>query len=310
MKKTIALIKFLFTAGLFCVLTGLVILRENDIKTIFKNYITPKETKIVLGEKNSYYRDYDFIFVQNTDNFSPKNFQDILNIYYTVLNAGKTTFTFYCPKEYTECLEDIQRLANNQELLSDINNYVHPYNGFSHIETEYNSIGKVTISIIKSYKEEQINRINEKIDALYPTLVQENLSQQENIRNIHDYIINTTKYDSDRSDNNIFTYQSDIAFGPLLEGFAVCGGYTDLMELFLEKMKIKSYKVSSENHIWNAVLLDNNNWYHLDLTWDDPVASDGKDYLDYTYYLIDTNRLLTTEVTQHNFNAEHYPELN
>ena len=42
----------------------------------------------------------------------------------------------------------------------------------------------------------------------------------------------------------VFTkYKSEIAYGPLFEGYAVCGGYTDLMELFLEKMNIKSYKI-------------------------------------------------------------------
>ena len=80
------------------------------------------------------------------------------------------------------------------------------------------------------------------------------------------------------------------------------------MELFLERMNIKSFKVSSENHIWNAVYI-NNNWKHLDLTWDDPVATDGKDYLEYNYFLIDTDQLLTLEQTEHNFNLKHYKEL-
>ena len=50
------------------------------------------------------------------------------------------------------------------------------------------------------------------------------------------------------------------------------------MELFLEKMNVKSYKISGEKHVWNAVEI-NGVWKHLDLTWDDPVASDGNDYL-------------------------------
>ena len=79
------------------------------------------------------------------------------------------------------------------------------------------------------------------------------------------------------------------------------------MELFLEKMNVKSFKISSENHVWNAVYL-NNKWYHLDLTWDDPVASNGKDYLEHDYFLIDTNKLLSLETEQHQFNKEIYKE--
>ena len=150
--------------------------------------------------------------------------------------------------------------------------------------------------------------ITSKIDELFPQLVSNTNSLENNIKNVHDYIVNNSKYDSNRSDNGVTSYKSDTAYGPLFEGYALCGGYTDLMELFLERMNIKSFKVSSENHIWNAVYF-NNNWKHLDLTWDDPVASDGKEYLEYNYFLIDTDQLLTLEQTEHNFNLEHYKEL-
>ena len=248
------------------------------------------------------------MYVQNTDNFKPSNAQDILNIYYTVINAGKDEFAFYCPKEYSECLDDVQRLAKSQDQLSDINNFVHPYNGFSHIETVYDSLGKVTIRVNKSYTRDDIEKVNAKIDELYPTLVDESKSNLENIRSIHDYIINNTKYDADRSDRKIIKYRSDIAYGPLFEGYGICGGYTDLMELFLERMNIKGYKISSNQHIWNAVYLDGS-WKHLDLTWDDPVSNDGTDYLEHGYFMIDTNTLLKQERTQHIFNQEIFAEL-
>ena len=282
-------------------------MKKDDINTIINKYF--KWNNIVtLGDKNEYYRDYDFDFVQNTNNFRPNNYQDLLNIYYTVLNAGKSNFTFYCPNSYDNCLSDVKKLANDQDTLSDINNYVHPYNGFNHIESEYDSLGRVTINIIRSYDDNDIKMITSKIDELLPQLVSNTNSLENNIKNVHDYIINNSKYDSNRSDKGVTSYKSDTAYGPLFEGYALCGGYTDLMELFLERMNIKSFKVSSENHIWNAVYI-NNNWKHLDLTWDDPVATDGKDYLEYNYFLIDTDQLLTLEQTEHNFNLEHYKEL-
>lgn len=301
MKKTLA------TLGLLLIFIGLFLMKKDDINTIINKYF--KWNNIVtLGDKNEYYRDYDFDFVQNTNNFRPNNYQDLLNIYYTVLNAGKSNFTFYCPNSYDNCLSDVKKLANDQDTLSDINNYVHPFNGFNHIESEYDSLGRVTINIIRSYDDNDIKIITSKIDELLPQLVSNTNSLENNIKNVHDYIINNSKYDSNRSDKGVTSYKSDTAYGPLFEGYALCGGYTDLMELFLERMNIKSFKVSSENHIWNAVYI-NNNWRHLDLTWDDPVATDGKDYLEYNYFLIDTDQLLTLEQTEHNFNLEHYKEL-
>ena len=197
MKKTIVLIKMIFTCGLFLILVGLMIIRENEIKSIINTYLVPNNTKITIDHKNRYYRDYNFLTVQNTDNFSPNNYQDLLNIFYTVINSGNNSFTFYCPKDYNNCIKDIETIANNQYLLSNINNYVHPFNGFSHIETDYDSLRRVNINLIKSYTTEEITAIEEKVNELYPLLVNENKSIEENILSVHDYIINNTMRSSD-----------------------------------------------------------------------------------------------------------------
>ena len=34
-----------------------------------------------------------------------------------------------------------------------------------------------------------------------------------------------------------------------------------------------------------------NQWYYVDCTWDDPVRSDGKDELQYTYFLISNEQM-------------------
>ena len=293
--------RLLFTVSLLLILTGVVFLKQDSIITIFKTYFTSNDSKVVISDKNEYYRDYDFLFVQNIDNKVPSDYQDLLNVCYTVINSGKDEFTFYCPKnKYSDCLNDVEAIANDQTLLSNINNYVHPYNAFSNIETEFDNLGKITIKIVRPYNKDDISKINNKVDKIYNELYDKDKSAQDNIKTFHDYIINNSKYDSDRSDRNIINYRSDIAYGPLFEGYAICGGYTDLMQLFLEKMNLKSFRISSHMHIWNVVLI-NDKWYHIDLTWDDPVASDGIDYLSQDYLLIDTNKLLNMEKTQHKF---------
>ena len=304
MKK---LANMLFTLGVLSIFVGLGLHYRENILTLVDQYFSPYK-EVELGEVNDYYRDYDFLYVQNTSNFIAQTPQDILNVYYTVINAGKDQFTVYCDKEYTDCLDEVQRLANDQNTLSDINNYAHPYNGFSHIETEYDTLGRVSISITKNYTQSDILAINQKIDELYPTIVSDSNTLVDNIRNIHDYIIDHTRYDSNRSDNKVFEYKSDIAYGPLFEGYAICGGYTDLMQLFLEKMNLKSFRVSSNEHIWNAVEIDNK-WYHIDLTWDDPVAEDGKDYLSHEFLLVDTDRLLSSNHQQHLFDEDVFKEV-
>lgn len=299
--------KLFFTIGLLCILIGVVILKKDSIITLF-NTVFSSNTETKINSLNDYYREYDFEFVKNTKTIKLRNYQDILDAYYTIINSGSDEEVIYCPKEYNNCLDDIEKVANDQVLLSDINNYTHPFNAFSHIETEFDSTGKVTIKMNRHYTDKDIEKINDEVDKIYNSVYNDKLSIESNIKLFHDYIINHTKYDSLRSDKNINKYHSDIAYGPLFEGYAVCGGYTDLMQLFLEKMNLKSYRISSSSHIWNAVEI-NNKWYHIDLTWDDPVISDGKDYLSHEYLLIDTNKLLELEKTQHNFNQKIFIEL-
>lgn len=307
MNRAISFIKLVFTCGLCLILIGLIFIRREEIVTVINDYIFYRNKRVMIEDRNEYYRAYDFEFVKNINNIEPTTYKDLINVYYSFLNSGLTTFQFQCPHAYETCLGDVQRIANDENILSSINNYVHPYNSFSHIETQYDSLGRVTITVIKNYTADEIEKINQKIDELYPQLVSPSNSVENNIRSIHDYIINHTKYDSNKN-HNASIYKSDIAYGPLMEGYAVCGGYTDLMELFLEKMGVESYKVSSEKHVWNAVKIGNY-WLHLDLTWDDPVASNGMDYLEYTYFLISTHKLLEMEKTEHGFIVDYYPEL-
>ena len=300
--------KRLLLFGFLLIILGITINFRTDIKKFVYEKINFNDKLVTIDKKNEYYRDYDFDFVQNTNYFSPSSRQDILNIYYTAINAGLEKFSFYCPNKYKDCLTEVKDIANNQELLSHINNFVHPYNSFKNIETEYDSLGKVTIKIKKAYTKEDIEEIDKKINDIYNSLILSDSNQIENIKSVHDYIINNSKYDSLRSDNNIINYKSDIAYGTLIQGYGICGGYTDAMELFLEKMKIKSYKVSSDSHVWNAVFI-NGNWYHLDLTWDDPVTSDSSDILDDTFFLINTSTLKSSQIEQHEFDQEIYSEL-
>lgn len=278
---------------------------REDLYTYYYNHFVPIEEKVTTMEKNNYYRNYDFSYVKNVNSFIPEEKQDILNIYYTVVNSGMDEFTFYCPTNYTNCINDVNDLAKDQTAISTINNFVHPYNSFKTLKTEVDSRGKITIKVEKIYNEEMIIILNYKVDEILKTKVDKNDDTRTKIKKIHDYIINNTVYDKERSDNQVFTYNSSTAYGVLIEGYGICGGYTDTMELFLEKLGIKSIKISNENHIWNYVYL-NNQWLHMDLTWDDPILSNGKNMLDHTYFLINTKSLKELENNEHNYNADIY----
>lgn len=292
------------------ILLGILILtytyKTEIVNIIIENVI--KKTEVNFSYKNSYYLTYNYNYIKNVDNFTLKDKNDLLNLYFTIINSGVSNFEFYCPNEYENCIKDVIDLANEQEELSNINGFVHPFNSFDTIETAYDTLGRVKLKIIKTYTDVEINELSKKVNEIIINEVKDEQDPKKIIKIIHDYIINNTKYDKDRTDNNIIKYASNTAYGVLFEGYGICSGYADAMALFLNHYKIPNFKVASENHVWNAVYIEDN-WYHLDLTWDDPILDNGEDALYYDYFLITTEQLEKLDKTQHLFNKKVFSEL-
>ncbi len=298
--------KFLYVMFLISSLAIIFLNRNFIIKQILS--IITQYQEVNLEFKNSYYLKYNFKSVTPIETFSLQNRNDLMDLYYTIINNGNDTFEFYCPESYENCLNDINELANNPKELSIINGYVHPYNSFDTIETLYNSLGKVNLTIRKTYSTNIIAQINSKVEEIITNEVKDEKDTRTVIKIIHDYIINHAKYDKDRTDKNIINYNSSTAYGVLFEGYGICSGYSDAMAIFLNYYGIPNFKVASENHVWNAVYLDNK-WYHLDLTWDDPIVTSGEDILDDTYFLITTEKLKEINDAQHHYDEAAYKEL-
>lgn len=302
---------------IICLFSILLVLLNIDSITNKIIFFLNQKTTNTVEIKNNYYKSNNYIFVSNTNNFTPYGIEDILNIMYTIINSGTTNFTFYCPKEYTNCVSDIKKITKDQTLLTHLNNFVHPFNSFSSLEASISDSGEIIININHLYSDEDKTLIENKVKQLINTLITSDITDDyDKIKTIHDYIINNTKYDLDNNDD----LKSYIAYGPLFNNVATCNGYTDLMAIFLSLMGYDNYKVATtkktdgntEGHIWNAVKI-NNEWLHLDLTWDDPVSKDGKDYLYHKYFLINTSELQTADSnitsTDHIFDETIYSEL-
>lgn len=315
MKKIITPI----IAGTIIILT---IINLNPITDYLCNLVS-KRPDVIIENSNTYSKKASYLYVQHTDDFMPYSYQDMLNIFYTTIDAGWNDFTFYCPKEYKKCLKDAYKISGDELILTHLNNYVHPFNSFTNIKTSITDSGEINIKIYHLYTDEYKEKIINKVDELIKKLINDDMTDTEKIKTIHDYIINNTKYDVERNLTTESKYDSYNAYGPLFEGYATCNGYTDLMAIFLTRMGFDNYKVattpdaisySATGHIWNAVKLDNK-WLHIDLTWDDPVSNDNKDYLFHTYFLKTTEEIAQadegeTKLEEHNFNKLYYLEFN
>ena len=88
---------------------------------------------------------------------------------------------------------------------------------------------------------------------------------------IHDYLALHVTYDYS------FSPQSYMAYGALIDGKAVCQGYSGAFNLLCEVAGIEAFAVANRTHMWNAVKTDGKTYYY-DVTFDE-----AKDILTDTY---------------------------
>lgn len=124
------------------------------------------------------------------------------------------------------------------------------------------------------------------------------LSDEEKIKLINEYVCDSVEYYPSQP----YPDQSHTAYGALFESVAVCDGYSRLVKMLCDDMEIECRIVCGEvinagGHAWNLVKVDNQ-WYHLDTTWNDGSADK------YSYYLIPDSYLEGTRI----WNKNMYPK--
>lgn len=104
---------------------------------------------------------------------------------------------------------------------------------------------------------------------------------------IHDEIAKNAEYFPE-NDPEAYVGFTHYAYGALVEGRAVCQGYSAAFSYVCRLSDIQCITVygtsRGESHSWNKVLCDGK-WYNVDLTWDDPV-SNFKDNIKYSYFML------------------------
>lgn len=279
---------------------------QDEIYVFYRENVLKVKDDIKL-EKNEYYKDKDYSYVQNTNDFVAKDKKHLLNIFYTVINSGMNKFTFYCDESYKSCTNDVIKLVSNKETLSNVNNFVHPYNSFETINASYDDYGQIDLTINKVYSEEDIKILNDEVDKIIKSKIKKKMSVKKKIEVIHNYIINNGKYATDKIRKKHPDKSYNKAGDILINKVGLCSAYSDAMALFLYEFGVDNYKIASDSHIWNLVNI-NNKWLHLDLTWDDPVTQTGVQKLETIFMLIDNDELNKLKVSKHKFDKTIYKE--
>ncbi|MEE1250450.1 MAG: InlB B-repeat-containing protein [Lachnospiraceae bacterium] len=109
-----------------------------------------------------------------------------------------------------------------------------------------------------------------KINA-WETQIADKGSEYERAKEAHDLVCKNVRYVSGTYDQS--------AYSAVIEGKTVCAGYTKMYGILCNGVGIESVGVTSSDHAWNKVNVDNG-WYNVDTTWDDQSS------IIYDYFLV------------------------
>ncbi|MCR5826027.1 MAG: surface layer protein [Oscillospiraceae bacterium] len=147
---------------------------------------------------------------------------------------------------------------------------------YNHVSvTRYLNSGRATLVFsavgctaeeLAAYREATMARAIEVHDMLWQTgQLTEAMSQLERARVCFLWLCEHCDYDYDAPDD---ASPSHIAYSALVDGKAVCDGYTGAYNLLLKLEGIDCRAVHNSEHIWTEATLDGTT-YHIDVTWAD-----------------------------------------
>ncbi len=175
----------------------------------------------------------------------------------------------------------------------------------------YDSQGLITnidYNITYYYNSTKEKELENKLITTMNKLISKNMDMITREKTIHDWIVSHVDYD-----NATVAGKDDMGFtdyGAFINGLAVCEGYSTLTNRMLFMAGIPNMTVSgsgsatssTEDHAWNLVDLDND-WYQLDVTWDD-MGLYGDNTIYYKYFNLSDAQL----AKDHSWDMSSYPQ--
>ena len=247
---------------------------EEPSKTIYKAFESNKENM-----KSGTYR----IDLGNgfSNILNQANGSDLLGKYY---QSAIEAYTYDNPEIFYLSPNKMYLNIETTTIASNVtyNVFINNRNENNYFIDEFTSQGQV---------ESAINQIEQTKNQI---LQNRSENTYDNIKMVHDYLVENIEYDTTISQSNIYN-----VYGALVNGRAVCEGYARSFKYLMDELGIPCTLVigtgtnsqgETENHAWNYVQL-NGNWYAIDCTWDDPVSSTGyvSQNSKYRYFLKGSN---------------------
>ncbi|WPC41224.1 Ig-like domain-containing protein [Clostridium sp. JS66] len=174
-------------------------------------------------------------------------------------------------------------------------------NRFSCDLSYYEGSNQFTASYTLGYIEtsEQSSQVKSKVDEILSQIITPDMTDVQKERAINDYICKNVAYDTTLTIHSAYS----ALFG---NGKTVCSGYALLAYRMLTEAGLQARIITGEGdgqpHAWNLVKIDGN-WYHLDVTWNDPIPDRVGRVTD-TYFNLDDEQM---KAENHEWIESDYP---
>lgn len=259
---------------------------EEPAQTIYKAFETNKENMKTGTYKLELGNSFSSLLEQS-------NGQEILGRYY---QSAIEAYTYDNPDVFYLSPNKMYLNVETTTKRNNVTYYVYINSGkeANYLIDEFSSKVEVDNAI------SQIEQVRNKIVQNKKT------KTYDNIKMVHDYLIENTEYDTTISKSNIYNI-----YGAMVNGEAVCEGYARSFKYLMDALGIPCTLVigkgtnsegRTENHAWNYVQIGDD-WYALDATWDDPVSSSGwvSQSSKYRYFLKGSNDILKDHIPSGQF---------
>lgn len=172
-------------------------------------------------------------------------------------------------------------------------------------------------AVCKAYlsgKPDSLNDFNRKIYdravQIIGMIITDDMSDFDKELAVHDWLVNNCEYD--KKALGVFeTYSenSDNPYGALINGKAICTGYTLSFQMFMDMLEIpcKTIRAAAndgDDHAWNMVSLDGE-WYYVDVTWDDPVPDSNVAVTVHEFFNVTEEKMRNTD---HEWDLKNLPD--
>ncbi len=140
-----------------------------------------------------------------------------------------------------------------------------------------------------------VKQCDEIAEQMTRDLVNSDLTEEYKALLLHDRLATWVDYDNAAVILNAVTPIDHTMYGALCNRIAVCDGYAKAYIYLLRRVGMESYICRSQKlgHAWNIVKVDGK-WYHVDVTWDDPVW-DVTGRVNHKFFLLSSNGIYAAE---------------